>query len=182
LKKDNQETQVDAQKAISVHATELAGLLSKRFVIASETKKGMILKTSLVKAMTGDQRMTARFMRQDYFEFQPTHKIILVTQNLPNIDESSDAIWDRVHKMGWNVRIPDGKQNTHLLEDLKEEWTGILRWAIEGCLKWQKDGILIRGTKGLQVEDEKSLCFRGKGRGSIWLQVPKLTTFSKLYS
>jgi len=136
------------------HATEIACLLGKRLVIASETKKTMKLKTALVKAMTGDAMIKARFMRQDYFDFQPTHKIILVTQNLPVIDEASDAIWDRVHKMEWSVRIPDDKQNTHLLEDLKKEWSGILKWLVDGCLKWQKDGTLIP-TESIRKQTEE---------------------------
>jgi len=136
------------------HATELACLMGKRLVIASETKKSMKLKVALIKAMTGDAKMKARFMRQDYFDFQPTHKIILMTQNLPVIDEASDAIWDRVHKMEWAVRIPDHKQNTRLLEDLKAEWPGILKWAVDGCLKWQKDGILIP-TESIRQQTEE---------------------------
>ena len=135
------------------HATEIACLLRKRMVIASETRKNIKLKAALVKAMTGDARLKARFMRQDYFDFKPTHKTILVTQNLPIIDETSDAIWDRVHKMEWGVRIPDHRQNTHLLEDLREEWPGILKWAVEGCLKWQNDGILIP-TKSIRKQTE----------------------------
>ena len=136
------------------HATEIACLLGKRMVIASETKKSMKLKTALVKAMTGDAMIKARFMRQDYFDFQPTHKIILVTQNLPVIDEASDAIWDRVHKMEWGVRISDNEQNTHLLDDLIKEWPGILKWAVEGCLKWQKDGKLIP-TESIRKQTEE---------------------------
>jgi putative DNA primase/helicase len=136
------------------HATEIDGLLRKRLVVASETKKGMKLKTSLVKAMTGDKMMRARFMRQDYFEFQPTHKVVLMTNELPVIDETTDAIWDRVHLMKWGVRIPTEEQDTHLDEKLRKEWTGILRWAIAGCLRWQSDGIL-KPTETIQQQTEE---------------------------
>jgi putative DNA primase/helicase len=136
------------------HATEIACLMGKRLVIASESKKNMKLKVALIKAMTGDSRMKARFMRQDFFDFQPTHKTILVTQNLPIIDEASDGIWDRVHKMEWSVRIPDNEQNTHLLEDLKVEWPGILKWAVDGCLKWKKNGRLIP-TESIRKQTEE---------------------------
>lgn len=125
------------------HPTELAGLVGKRFVVASETSEDMKLRLDLIKAMTGDQMMRARLMQKDYFEFTPTFKTILVTQNLPTITESSDAIWDRVQKVEWGVRIPDDQQDTNLIDKLKAERTGILRWAINGCLRWQNDGILV---------------------------------------
>ncbi len=140
------------------HATELAGLIGSRFVVASETKRNMVLKTSLVKSFTGDARMRTRFMRQDYFDFTPTFKVILMTQNLPIIDEVTDAIWDRVHRVGWDVRIPDEHQDDQLLEKLKSEWPHILGWFVEGCLEWQQDGHLkstekIRqGTLAYRIE------------------------------
>lgn len=129
------------------HPAEIADLWGKRLVLASEPKKGTKLKTSLVKAMTGDSRMKARFMRQDFFEFTPTHKVIMLTQNLPQIDETTDAIWDRIHKLRWGVRIDREKQDPKLTEKLRKDWTGILRWAVEGGLKWQKRGILLPTAK-----------------------------------
>ena len=124
------------------HTTEIAELKDVRLVVASETKKNMKLKTALVKAMTGDQQLKGRFMRQDNFTFDITHKTILMTQNLPVIDEITDAIWDRVHKIKWGVRIPDDKQDHKLTNKLQAEWSHILGWFIEGCLKWQEDGYL----------------------------------------
>jgi P4 family phage/plasmid primase-like protien len=140
------------------HATEIAGLMGRRLVIASETKPGRKLKTSLVKSMTGDKRIRGRFMRQDYFEFDVTHKTILMTQNLPIIDEVTDAIWDRLHRVEWGVRIPDDKQDHHLLQKLEAEWSLILGWFVEGCLKWQQDGYLkpteaiVKGTKEYRAD------------------------------
>ena len=134
------------------HATEIAGLVGMRLVVASESKAGRKLKTSLVKQMTGDSKIRGRFMRQDYFDFDITHKTVLMTQNLPVIDEVTDAIWDRVHKIEWGVRIPDDEQDHQLLKKLKREWPQILGWFVEGCLKWQADGYLkpteeiIKGT------------------------------------
>jgi len=124
------------------HPTEIADLEGRRLVIASETKSNMKLKTALVKEMTGDRLMKARAMRQDFHEFKVTHKTILMTQNLPNIEETSDAIWDRVHLVDWSYRVTKKQQDTHLLDKLKEEWPHILAWAVRGCLKWQRDGIL----------------------------------------
>ncbi len=124
------------------HPTEIADLEGKRLVVASETKADMKLRTSLVKEMTGDAKIKARAMRQDFREFKQTAKIVLMTQNLPKIDERTDAIWDRVHRVEWNYRVTKGEQDTHLLDKLRAEWPGILAWAVHGCLKWQRDGIL----------------------------------------
>ncbi len=140
------------QTRYDAHPTELAGLFGKRLVLASETEQ-MRLKVDVVKSMTGDKRITARFMRGDFFDFTPTHKTILVSQHLPIITETADAIWDRVHKLGWEVRITDAKQDTHLLGKLEKEWPGILKWCVEGCLKWQQDGTLKR-TKSIREQTE----------------------------
>lgn len=129
------------------HPAEIADLMGKRLVLASEPKKGSKLKTSLVKAMTGDCRMKARFMRQDFFEFTPTHKVVMMTQNLPVVDETTDAIWDRLHKVRWGVKIPKEEQDPGLTAKLRGEWPAILKWAIEGCLRWQKKGILFPTEK-----------------------------------
>jgi putative DNA primase/helicase len=143
------ETLVEAN-ARSEHPTELADLWTKRLVLASEPKKGSKLKVGLVKRMTGDRVMKARFMRQDFFEFVPTHKVVMMTQNMPIIDETSDAIWDRIHKVQWGVRISEEKQNPNLTNELRAEWPGILRWAVRGCLEWQKPPGFLKMTRKIE--------------------------------
>lgn len=134
-----------AQKQFgNAHPTEIADLAGRRLVVVDETKEGMKLRTALVKRMTGDRMLKGRFMRQDYFDFQSTHKTILMTQNLPVISETSDAIWDRVHLVEWKVRIPEDQQDPHLIDKLRAEHSGILNWLIEGCRKWQEDGYLLK--------------------------------------
>ena len=136
------------------HPTDVAGLMGKRLVVASESEKNMKLNVSLVKEMTGDAILRARFMRGDFFDFKPTHHTILMTQNLPVIDEAADAIWDRVHKIEWPVRIPANMQDCHLAEKLRVEWPGILRWAVLGCLRWRKDGDLLP-TDEIRLQTEQ---------------------------
>ena len=136
------------------HSTELTTLVGKRLMIASETESRKKLKTGLIKKITGDKTMSARFIRQDHFTFKQTAKIILMTNHLPVISETSDAIWDRIHKIGWNVKIPKPEWNTNLIEELKAEWTGILHWAIEGYRKWQETGILEQ-TESITRETEE---------------------------
>lgn len=136
------------------HPTDVAGLAGKRLVVASETEQNMKLNIALVKEMTGDSVLTARFMRGDFFDFRPTHHTILMTQNLPVIDEAADAIWDRVHKVEWPVRIPANMQDTHLAEKLRAEWPGILKWCVDGCLEWLRDGDLLP-TDDIRLQTEQ---------------------------
>jgi len=127
------------EKQYQVHPCEIAALVGKRLVTLDETKPNMKLRTPLVKRMTGDRTLQARYMRENYFEFHTTNKTILVTQNLPRITETTDAIWDRVQLLSWAYRITDKEQDSYLIDHLRSEWPGILNWLIEGCLKWQKD-------------------------------------------
>src|SRR6185503_1179096 len=84
------------QKHTESHPTELTVLFGARLVIATETRRGQRLSEELVKDLTGGESITARHMRQDFFEFEPTHKIILCTNHRPRIPESDDGIWRRV--------------------------------------------------------------------------------------
>ena len=124
------------------HPTELADLKGKRLVIASETEQGKHLRVGLVKRMTGDARLKARYMRQDFFEFNRTHKTLLVTNHRPDISETKNAIWRRLHLVPFKVSIPPHQQDKHLLQRLRdEEAPGVLAWAVQGCLDWQRHGL-----------------------------------------
>ena len=146
-------TLIEAEKMDS-HPTEIAALHKKRLVVASEPKMGSKLKTNLVKAMTGDMELTARYMRQDFFEFQPTHKMIMLTQHLPIVNETDDAIWDRLHKLEWSTRIAKRNQIPNYAKVyLKDEWPGILRWAIKGYLELRKTGQgILFPTKNIEQQ------------------------------
>ncbi|MCK4849709.1 MAG: hypothetical protein KAT11_00080 [Phycisphaerae bacterium] len=120
------------------HPTEIADLCGKRLVVASETEEGRKMRISLVKRLTGNKYLKARFMRKDYFEFERTHKIVLVTNNRPIITEVSNAVWRRLRLIPFRVTIPEAKQDKRLTEKLVAEWPGILAWAVRGCLDWQQ--------------------------------------------
>lgn len=125
------------------HPTEIASLFGVRLAVASETRPNMRLRVDLVKQMTGERTLKARHMREDYFEFQITHKTIMMTNSLPVIEDTSDSIWDRVHLLPWTVRIPPEKVDGHLIDKLAAERSGILNWLIEGACKIQTDSWLL---------------------------------------
>jgi P4 family phage/plasmid primase-like protien len=123
------------------HPTEKAALFGKRLVAAIETERGMRLAESFVKQLTGSDPVTARFMRQDFFTFMPTHKVLLAANHKPVINGTDHAIWRRIKLVPFEVVIPNKAQDKQLPEKLKEELPGILAWAVRGGLAWQKEGL-----------------------------------------
>jgi putative DNA primase/helicase len=91
--------------------------------------------------LTGGENIRARRMREDFWEFQPTHKFWLAANHKPVIRGTDDAIWRRPRLIPFTVKIPDEKKDRTLADRLKAELPGILRWAIEGCLMWHTDGL-----------------------------------------
>ena len=123
------------------HPTEVADLLGRRFVATVEVEEGRYLAESLVKQLTGGDRISARFMRQDFFEFRPTHKIWLAANHPPIVRGGDDAIWNRIKKVPFVVVIPKKEQDRGLRDKLRSERSGVLNWALEGCLEWQRKGL-----------------------------------------
>lgn len=133
------------------HPTELARLYRKRFVAATETDEGHRLNTALVKRLTGGDMITARFMKKDFFEYQPTHKLLICTNDRPRITSGGHAIWRRVALVPFSVKFwkPETgdvgpeylRADSSLPTKLKAELPGILAWMVRGCLAWQRDGL-----------------------------------------
>lgn len=141
------------------HPTEIADLLGKRLVVASELEEGARLRVALVKRLTGDATLKARFMRQDVFEFRRTHKLIIVTNSKPLIRENTHAIWRRIRLVPFSVTIPASERDPHLTDKLRAEWPGILAWAVRGCLSWQREGMkppheVLLASQNYQAEQD----------------------------
>ena len=124
------------------HPTDLAGLRGARLVTATETEEGRRLAEARVKALTGGDRISARFMRQDFFEFQPQFKLFIAGNHRPRLRSVDEAIRRRFNLIPFTVAIPPGERNKELAEQLKAEWSGVLAWMVEGCLEWQRSGLL----------------------------------------
>ncbi|MFZ5499692.1 MAG: phage/plasmid primase, P4 family [Pseudomonadota bacterium] len=123
------------------HPTDLAGLRGARFVTAIETEQGRRWNESKVKAITGGDKISARFMRQDFFEFFPQFKPVVVGNHKPAIRNIDEAMKRRLHLIPFTVTIPPEKRDGHLTEKLLAERDGILAWAVTGCLAWQREGL-----------------------------------------
>jgi putative DNA primase/helicase len=123
------------------HPTEVADLRGARLVVAIESGEGRRLHETLVKTMTGGDRLKGRFMREDFFEFEPAFKLWLATNHKPAIRGTDHAIWRRIRLIPFEVTIPERDRDQRLPEKLKAELRGILAWCVQGCYAWQEDGL-----------------------------------------
>jgi putative DNA primase/helicase len=123
------------------HPTELADLFGMRLVASIEVEDGSRLAESLVKQLTGGDRVKARRMRQDFWEFEPTHKVLMACNHKPQIKGTDNAIWRRIRLVPFTETIPPAEQDKHLPDKLRAEKAGILRWALEGCRDWRREGL-----------------------------------------
>jgi putative DNA primase/helicase len=123
------------------HPTDRADLYGKRFVACVETEEGRRLAEALVKELTGGDRVRARRMREDFWEFTPTHHVWLAGNHKPPIMGTDHGIWRRIKLIPFAVVIPKSEQDKKLPAKLATELSGILNWAIAGCLEWQRDGL-----------------------------------------
>jgi putative DNA primase/helicase len=154
------------------HPAQLARLFGKRLVVCVESQEGARLDEGLVKELTGGDRIAGRRMRENWWEFDPTHKAILVTNHKPEIRGSDLAIWRRIRLVPYTKVFPEDEQDKELGDKLKAEAPGILRWMVEGCMAWQRDGLrtpdrVMAATKEYRSEQDRlgefinECCVRG---------------------
>jgi putative DNA primase/helicase len=143
------------------HPTDLAHLCGARLVTATETEEGRAWAESKIKVLTGGDRIAARYMRGDFFEFVPCFKLIIAGNHMPGFRSVDEAIRRRFHLIPFSVAIPPAERDPHLLEKLKAEWPGILSWMIQGCLEWQITGLrppdVVKKATASYLEAEDSI-------------------------
>jgi len=124
------------------HPTDVASCFGSRLVVVHETKRGASFDASKVKLLCGGDRLTARYMRQDFFDFAPTHTLVMLSNYRPQADSTDAALWRRVQLVPFDVVIPPEKQDRELAEKIKSaESAGLLRWIVDGAVQWQKQGL-----------------------------------------
>jgi putative DNA primase/helicase len=135
------------------HPTEIASLMGKRMVTAHESGEGVVLREDFIKQATGSDRLTARFMRADFFDFPPTHKLQLLTNHKPQVKGQDHGIWRRVLLVPYLAVFGDAAavaagRATHLaegglVERLRSELEGILAWRVRGAVAWAEGGLMV---------------------------------------
>jgi putative DNA primase/helicase len=143
------------------HPTELAALRGARLVTASETQEGRQWDETKVKLLTGGDKISARFMRGDFFEFVPEFKLVIAGNHKPSLRTVDESIRRRFNLIPFTVTIPPAERDPELAEKLKAEWSGILAWMIEGCLAWQRQGLsppaAVRNATASYMDAEDSV-------------------------
>jgi putative DNA primase/helicase len=154
-----------------------------RLVVAQETESGRHWAEARIKMITGEDPITARFMRSDFFTYKPQFKLVIVGNHKPSLRHVDEAIKRRIHLVPFTITIPPEDRDKQLFEKLKPEWPGILTWAVKGCLEWNRIGLAppsaVTGATDKYLADEDSFarwveekCITGKGlqrsSGDLW--------------
>jgi putative DNA primase/helicase len=137
---------------------EIAALARKRLVGIAETADGHRLDENRVKMLTGRDKVPARFLHQEWFDFTPEYKLVLFTNFRPKVDGSDGAVWDRIRLIPFRVSFAE-REDAELDIKLAAEAEGILAWLIEGCLEWQDSGLggcdaVDRATAAYRTEND----------------------------
>ncbi len=143
------------------HPADLAMLRGARLVTSQETEEGRRWAEARIKALTGGDPVTARFMRQDFFTFLPQFKLVMAGNHRPGLRNVDEAIRRRFILLPFTEKIPPAERDPDLVEKLRAEWPGIMRWALDGCLLWQEKGLApppsVVAATGEYLEDEDAL-------------------------
>jgi len=153
---------------------DIARLRGTRFVVTTEAEQGRRLSEPLIKQITGNDVLTARFLYGEFFDFVPTFKIYMATNHKPTIRGTDYGIWRRIKLVPFTNTITPDKQDKHLEQKLLKEGPGILNWLIEGCQRWFENGldtpeVVTEATNEYRGEMDvignfiKEMCRQGQG-------------------
>lgn len=136
------------------HPTELMMLAGARLATSNEINSDAQLAEQRVKSLTGGDTFAARGMYQDFRQIEPTHKLVLITNHRPEVRDTSPAMWERIHLVPFERTFDHNERDPELGSKLKAESAGILRWAVEGCLEWQRRGQRIDPPQAIRSATE----------------------------
>ncbi|MDR0442058.1 MAG: DUF5906 domain-containing protein [Treponema sp.] len=132
-------TETFMKKTGDQNTNDLARLRGTRFVTTTEAEQGRRLSEPLIKKITGNDPMTARFLYGEFFTFMPTFKIWMATNHKPVIKGTDHGIWRRIKLIPFTTRIEEKKQDKDLELKLRNEASGILNWLLEGAARWKRE-------------------------------------------
>lgn len=148
------------------HPQELAKLARARFVYASETEEGRRWNESLIKWLTGRDKVTAHFMRENDFEFYPQFKLLIYGNHIPHLKSVGEEMRRRVHLVEYAGSLSDEERDTSLKDRLVAEYPAILYTMIQGCLQWQDAGL----GKPERVSDATEQYLESEDTIGVWLE------------
>lgn len=124
-----------------VHPTGAADLMGRRLVVGHETDQGRRLAEGTVKRLTGGDKIKARRMREDFWEFTPSHLMVMLTNHRPVVRGDDEGIWRRIRLVPFEVQIPAAEQDATLHDRLAAETDGVLAWMVAGLTAWREHGL-----------------------------------------
>lgn len=141
------------------HPCDLADLHGKRLVFASETGEGQRFNEPLVKELCGGDTIKARRMRENPWAFEPSHQLFLSTNHRPVVKGTDNGIWRRILLIPFAVTFDGTRDDKFLRKKLRQEMGSIAKWAVEGCLAWQRDGLdppasVVNATQEYRTESD----------------------------
>jgi putative DNA primase/helicase len=136
-------------------SNDVMRLKGARLAMASEAEKQFSLAEAKIKRLTGSDMYTARLLYREPIDFYPTFKIFLLTNQIPRFNVTDVALMNRIHLVPFAVTIPKEEQDKDLLDKLKSEASGMLNWAIRGCLLWQREGLTPPRSVVNALEDHR---------------------------
>jgi putative DNA primase/helicase len=137
-------------------SNDIARLRGARLVTTTEAEQGKRLSEPLIKQITGNDALTARFLYGEYFDYVPTFKVFMATNHKPLIKGTDHGIWRRIKLIPFTTTITPDKQDKHLEEKLLAEGPGILNWLIEGVQTWTEKGLIAPADISRATEEYRS--------------------------
>lgn len=148
------------------HTTEIARLAGARLVTATETEKNSHWNESRIKTLTGQDKLSANFMRQDKFDFTPLFKLCITGNHKPRLKSVGEEMRRRIHLVNFPTSMTDAEKKTDIRQLLSEEMPGILAWAIQGGDSWRAKGM----TRPAIVDAAINEYLQGEDTLGHWLE------------
>lgn len=149
------------QKQGNYIPSDLARLKGARIATAIESNQNVNLDEAVIKQVTGDDRITARYLNKDFFEFSPTFKVFIATNHKPNIRGTDTGIWRRLQMIPFELNITEAQDDKNLSVKLKAEYSGIFNWMIAGYKQWKEQGLnppdKVKKATALYREEEDDI-------------------------